>query len=138
MTETAFEDLSPPELVAQDDLTPPSEAPKAKAKRAKKEKVPKAEKEAKPEAGAQTRKSKLSALYPEDAEITLLVEGNPKKQGSRAHAVFEFYKDSKTVGDFFAASAGVTIKNKDGEERVYGGDYGDITYDVGHGYIKVG
>lgn len=138
MTETAFEDLTPPSLEAQADAEAQTAIPDApvKAKRAKKEKVVKVKEEA-VEAPA-SRKSKLSALYPEDATLTVLVEGNPKKANSRAAAVFEFYRDAKTVGDFFAATAGVKTVDKEGNEKASPGNYGDITYDVGHGYIKIG
>jgi hypothetical protein len=143
MTETAFEDLTPPSL---NDL-PDSEAPASPEASAPKPKKQKKAKVAKPEpvegeaaeaAAPAPRKSKLSALYPEDAEITVLVEGNPKKAGSRAAEVFGFYRTSKTVGDFFAATAHIVTTNKEGEIKKRPGDMGDITYDVGHGYIKVG
>ena len=137
MSETAFEDLTPPSL--NTDTT--EEAKPTPTPKVKKEKKLKAVKEPKAETEPVVktpRKSKMADLYPEDSVITVLVEGNPKKAGSRAAQVFEFYKSGQTVGDFFAASAGVEIQNKDGSVRKYGGDYGDITYDVGHGYIKVG
>lgn len=142
MTETAFEDLTPPSLNTVEDEAQAAipDAP-AKPKKAKKEKVAKTEGEAeatKLKPPKALRKSKLDSLYPVDAEITVLVEGNPKKAGSRAAEVFEFYRTSKTVGDFFAATVHVTTTNKDGEVKKRPGDMGDITYDVGHGYIKVG
>lgn len=117
------------------DLTPPTKAAKgskkgangeAKAEKATKE--PKAPKEAK-----ESSRTKLAKQYPEDAKLTLIAESNPKKAGSAAHAVFEFYKDSATVGDFFAKTANLEVG---GKKRP--GTYADITYDVGHGYIKVG
>lgn len=143
MSETAFEDLTPPSLnPLPDSDTPAAPEASAKPKKEKKAKAPKAPKvedgELKVPEEKAPRKSKLSALYPEDAEITVLVEGNPKKAGSRAAEVFEFYRTSKTVGDFFAATAHITTTNKEGEVKKRPGDMGDITYDVGHGYIKVG
>lgn len=132
-------DLTPPQTEATDttatDLSPPTEA-KPKRGRKKKEKgdaelaaaqeEPKAEKE-------KSSRSNLSKMYPEDAVITVLAEKNPKKAGSAAAAIFEFYKSGQTVGDFFASTAEFTFKDK---KRP--GTYADITYDVGHGYIKVG
>lgn len=94
------------------NLTPPT------AKPAKEPKPPKEKKE-----GA-ARRGNFSVLYPETAKITVLAETNPKKVGSKAHVRFEWYYKSKTVGEFFAA------------DKTHG--YNDITYDVGHGFIKVG
>jgi hypothetical protein len=110
------------------DLTPP-----VKAEKVKKEKAPKAEKAPK-EPKAPSNRKKLGATYPEDAKLEVIVDANPKKVGSRAHAIFEFYRTSATVGDFFAATAGFLDKN--GKKAP--GTYADITYDVGHGFIKVG
>lgn len=113
------------------DLTPP-----VKAEKVKKEKAPKAEKVAKaPKAEkAPSNRKKLGAMYPEDAKLEVIVDANPKKVGSRAHAVFELYRTSATVGDFFVATADFLDKN--GKKAP--GTYADITYDVGHGFIKVG
>lgn len=119
MTDEAVVDLTPP------TAEKPRKAKKAANGEAKPEKAPKAEKA--------SSRAKLSKVYPEDAKITVLAETNPKKPGSAAAAIFEFYKDAKTVGDFFAATANFTFKDK---KRP--GTYADITYDVGHGYIKVG
>lgn len=113
------------------DLTPPVKVKKAKANGEAKE--PKAEKAPK-EPKAPSNRAKLSKTYPEDAKLEVLVEGNPKKPGSRAAAIFEFYRTSATVGDFFAATADYT----DAKGKKSPGNYGDITYDVGHGFIKVG
>jgi hypothetical protein len=134
----AATDLTPPAVEQNDevvtasaDLTPPTEKPK----RAKKAKAPKTEAEFKGEAPAKepSSRSNLSKIYPEDAVITVLADKNPKKAGSAAAAIFEFYKSGQTVGDFFAATANFSFKDK---KRP--GTYADITYDVGHGYIKVG
>jgi hypothetical protein len=134
-----LEDLSPPnvETVVSTgtDLTPPTED-KPKRGRKKKEAAPAAEGEAAAEAKPAKEKSarsNLSKMYPEDAVITVLAEKNPKKAGSAAASIFEFYRSGQTVGDFFAATAEHTFKDK---KRP--GTYADITYDVGHGYIKVG
>lgn len=145
MSETAFEDLTPPSLETQPETaeTPKTEVPAKPAKtkgRKKQVTAPAAEGESAAEPAGQEApksvKSKLSKLYPEDAVIRLTVEGNPKKPGSWAHKAFACYKDGMTVGDFFAATADLTAE-KDGEVRKRQATYGTITYDVGHGYIKV-
>lgn len=113
------------------DLTPPVKVKKEKvAKEPKAPKEPKEDKEPK----APSNRAKLSKTYPEDAELSVLVEGNPKKAGSRAAAIFEFYRQSTSVGEFFAKTADYT----DAKGKKSPGNYGDITYDVGHGFIKVG
>lgn len=140
MTDHAAEsDLTPPVGEAQADapsadLTPPTEKPKRQRK-AKKEAAAEASgtPEDAPVAKAASSRSNLSKMYPEDAVITVLAEKNPKKAGSAAAAIFEFYQSGQTVGDFFAATASFSFKDK---KRP--GTYADITYDVGHGYIKVG
>lgn len=123
------------------DLTPPTKVEKPKkvkttvrnedgspvvVKEPKEPKAPKAPKE-------NSNRANLGKLYPEDAKLEVLVTSNPKKAGSAAAAIFEYYKDAKTVGDFFAATAKFEFKDK-----ARPGTYADITYDVGHGFIKVG
>ena len=68
------------------------------------------------------KRTNFSDLYPEDAKLTLLVEENPKKQGSKSRERFEAYFKASTVGE--ALRGGIT--------------YQDIVYDIGHGFIKVG
>ncbi len=91
--------------------------PQAKAKA----KDPQAETEAKTEEKPKTSRSNFSKLYPEDAKLTLMVEENPKKKGSKSADRFNGYTGADTVGA--ALAAGVT--------------YQDIAYDVGRGFIKV-
>jgi hypothetical protein len=57
----------------------------------------------------------------ESALITLLVVGNPKRDGSKAHARFAFYSNGMTVGA--ALDAGVTTP--------------DLGYDTKHGFISI-
>lgn len=115
------------------DLTPPTEKPKRGRKKKEVASVAEgAQEEVKAEKKPSNR-SNLSKVYPEDAVITVLAEANPKKAGSAAASIFEFYKSGQTVGDFFAATAEHTFN-----EKKRPGTYADITYDVGHGYIKVG
>jgi hypothetical protein len=139
----AVDDLTPPsvETVTGEapaiDLTPPTEKPKRASRKksnptAATEGAP-ADAEVQKPAKEKSARSNLAKVYPEDATITVLAEKNPKKAGSAAAAIFEFYKSGQTVGDFFAATAGFSFKDK---KRP--GTYADITYDVGHGYIKVG
>ncbi len=87
------------------------EAPKTDVKPAK------VEGEKKP-----SNRTNFSKLYPEDAPLKLVVEGNPKKKGSKSATRFEGYFKAATVGD--ALANGVT--------------YQDIAYDTGRGFIKVG
>lgn len=92
-------------------------APPSKPKAAAKPKDDAANKDA-----PKQRRSKFESMYPEDAPITLLVEENPKKEGSAARERFQHYFSSKTVGDYLAA----------------GGTYQDIAYDLGRQLIKIG
>lgn len=57
----------------------------------------------------------------EDATIKILVDKNPKREGSKAFERFEFYKDGMTVKA--AKEAGVTSS--------------DIRYDTEHNFISV-
>lgn len=59
----------------------------------------------------------------EDAKITLLVEGNPKRAGSKAAEAFANYEDGMTVGDFIQAV---------GKEAT-----SHLVYDAKHGFIKI-
>lgn len=75
---------------------------------------------------ASVARSNFKALYPEDATITLKVEANPKKAGSKSAERFEGYFAASKKGDTSvggALAAGVT--------------YADIAYDVGRGFITV-
>lgn len=56
-----------------------------------------------------------------DAVITLLVEGNPKREGSKSHERFGHYRNGLTVGE--ALAAGLTT--------------GDIHHDVAHNFISL-
>lgn len=67
-------------------------------------------------------RSNFAKLWPEDAPLKVLVEENPKKQGSKARERFDYYFKAKTVGDYLAA----------------GGTYQDIAYDLPRGFIQVG
>ena len=93
--------------------------PQAAAKAAPKAAAKTGEKEA---AAPKANRSNFSKIYPEDAPLAVIVEGNPKKKGSKSAARFEGYTKADTVGA--ALAAGVT--------------YQDIAYDVGRGFIKVG
>lgn len=58
-----------------------------------------------------------------DARITLLVEGNPKRPGSKAHGVFALYRDGMTLQEFLDAAGAVATPN--------------LVYDATHGFIAV-
>lgn len=93
--------------------TPPTQPAKTKAAKA-----PAAKKE------PTVRRSKFAELYPDDAKLALLVEKNPKKEGSKSRERFEAYFSTKqhaTVGA--AREAGIT--------------YQDIAYDIGRQFITV-
>jgi hypothetical protein len=63
-------------------------------------------------------------VYPDTAKIVLLTKdgANPKRPGSEAHGRFSAYgKGDVTVAE--ALKAGAT--------------YADLSWDVGHGFIKV-
>ena len=68
------------------------------------------------------RRSRFSEMWPEDQPLKLLVEENPKKEGSAARERFEHYFSSSTVGDYLSK----------------GGSYQDIAYDVGRLFVQVG
>lgn len=97
----------------KDPLAPPS---KADAK-AENKKVPKAKKDGE----VTPKRSKFAALYPDASTIKLLVDKNPKKEGSKAREKFEHYFTTSNVADFLAA----------------GGTYSTIAYDVGRKFIEV-
>lgn len=102
-------------------LTPPvkgaqaqSAAPVANGKQAK---------SAAPKEPKAPRESNFKKIYPDTARITVLTEGgkNPKREGTKAHSTFALYAASKNVGEFIKA----------------GGFYAALSWDVGHGFIKV-
>ena len=81
-------------------------------------KAPKAPKEPK-----EQKESNFKRVYPDSAKITVITADgkNPKRAGSKAHATFELYATSANVGEFIKA----------------GGFYAALSWDVGHGFIKV-
>lgn len=100
------------------DLTPPVKGTQ------KKEAAPKAEKAPKePKTPKEPRVSSFAKIYPDTGKIMVLTEGgkNPKRPGTAAHKTFELYATNKTVGEFIKA----------------GGFYAALSWDVGHGFIKV-
>lgn len=64
----------------------------------------------------------------EDAVITLLTEVNPKREGSKAHAVFSYYEDGMTIGAFADALAEADL----GKEATP-----NLVYDSKMGYISI-
>lgn len=58
-----------------------------------------------------------------DAIISLKVEGNPKRPGSKAHAVFAQYTDGMTVQAFLDAVGDAATPN--------------LVYDAAHGFISI-
>ena len=70
------------------------------------------------------RRSKFAEIYPDDAKVTLLVDKNPKKEGSKSFGRFEGHYSNKSGTVKEALANGVT--------------YQDIAYEVGRAFIKVG
>lgn len=68
------------------------------------------------------KRSKFNELYPDHMALAVLAESNPKKVGSKAHAMFDCYANAKTVG----------------EARRNGVSYQSIAYDVARSFIKLG
>lgn len=66
-------------------------------------------------------RSRTSPNFPPTAEIEWLVEGNPKREGSKSHERFGEYYGAGTVGEYIEK----------------GGTYGDLKYDAEHGYLTV-
>ncbi len=67
----------------------------------------------------QTKSSEKVSVVKEH-RIKLLANDNPKREGTKAHARFELYRDGMTVAEFLQA----------------GGSPTDIRWDVKHGYIE--
>jgi hypothetical protein len=85
------------------------------------EATPKKEKAPKPE-GTGVPRTNFAGLWPEDQPIKVLVEKNPKKNGSKSRERFEHYFGSDTVGAYLAK----------------GGTYQDLAYDVARQFVQVG
>jgi len=68
------------------------------------------------------KKERVFAI-PRDGALTVLVEKNPKREGSAAHGRFEGYFTPGIVTVADALAAGVTAA--------------DLFHDIGHGFIKV-
>lgn len=67
---------------------------------------------------------------PETAVITVLAEGNPKREGSKAHAVFSHYENGQTIADFCAA-----LEATDAEMVKEATP--NLVYDAKHGFIEI-
>lgn len=100
---------------AAPSLTPPVKGSAPAAGQKKEAKAPK-----EPKA---PRESNFKKIYPDTAKISVLTEGgkNPKREGTKAHSTFALYASHRTVGEFIKA----------------GGFYAALSWDVGHGFIKV-
>lgn len=59
--------------------------------------------------------------WDDDATIEVNVDENPKREGSKAHRLFELYRKNKTVGKWFAA----------------GGETQTLRWDFDHGFIAI-
>lgn len=83
-----------------------------------------------PEAAEATPRTRGPRGVPETAVITLLVEGNPKREGSKAHAVFSHYENGQTIADFCAA---LEATDPDMVKEATP----NLVYDAKHGFIEI-
>ena len=106
--------VSTPVVAQQSVSKPPAPAPAVAAPAPDAQaKAIQAEKKAKAEA---KRNALLSRV------ITVLVQANPKKPGSKSFARFALYKTGMTIGEFEKA----------------GGRAGDVNWDTKHNFISIG
>lgn len=73
------------------------------------------------EEGAKERKQRGSPNFPLDGKITVRVDSNPKRVGSKAHARFALYKTGDTVEQFMKK----------------GGTYSTLKWDTEHGFVAI-
>lgn len=73
------------------------------------------------EEGAKERKQRGSPNFPLDGKITVRVDANPKRVGSKAHARFALYKTGDTVEQFMKK----------------GGTYSTLKWDTEHGFVAI-
>lgn len=88
--------------------------------------APKAEKAAKP---AREGEAKRAPKFAAEMKIAALV-ANPKKPGSRAHAVYSLYREGLTVSAFIAACTAAGITETDARAN--------ISWDARKGFITLG
>lgn len=60
---------------------------------------------------------------PDDATLKILVDKNPRREGTQPHAHFEKYQDGMTVGDLLSESIG--------------GEWVHLQADVERGYVDI-
>lgn len=66
----------------------------------------------------------------ESAVIRLKVQGNPKREGSKAHAVFSHYEDGQTIAEFCAALEAT-------DPEMVKEATPNLVYDAKHGFIEI-
>ena len=66
-------------------------------------------------------RDRTSRNFDKSATIGLLIDKNPKREGSKSFIRFDAYKDGMTVGDFITA----------------GGTYGDLAWDSARGFVAI-
>jgi hypothetical protein len=81
------------------------------------------------EAGNGTSGARGPRGVPETAVITLLVDANPKRAGSKAELAFSQYQDGMTVGEFIDAVDSIA--------EIRGGATPNLVYDASHGFIEI-
>lgn len=65
----------------------------------------------------------------ETAVITVLVDGNPKRPGSKAAQVFDHYQSGQTIAEFADALAAAGLGKEATPNLVYDAKHGFITID---------
>lgn len=83
-----------------------------------------------PEVEAAAPRTRGPRGVPETAVISLLVEGNPKREGSKAHAVFSHYEDGQSIAEFCAA---LEATDADMVKEATP----NLVYDAKHGFISI-
>jgi len=103
---------------------------------AKSKKVPEAAVEVEAPKAAATRGPRGTV---ETAVITVLVDGNPKRSGSKAAEVFAHYQSGQTIAEFADALAAAGLGKEATPNLVYDAKHGFITidgYDPGEVVVK--
>jgi hypothetical protein len=114
--EEVVEIVKPPKRPAAPAALPPT----GKANQKAKAKVVEEPEEDEPEVPKATRQRGPAGVEP-TAKIEVMVDENPKRQGSKSHARFELYREAETVQDFINM----------------GGLTADLIYDVQHEFITI-
>lgn len=108
----AFSDFSDPEQPAEDEQQQPAEDAQQPVQ---------SEEDQSADPAEAPRTPGRAATHLGSATITVVAESNPKREGTKAHAMFALYTTGMTVAEFLRA----------GGRRV------DLRWDEAHGFISV-